>query len=174
MTRPDTGAAEQPTTLGYLVHGLPAWKVTGHRGEVSFMSAGSLLLFNPTWSHTAVIVDRRASELAAPATAADDEQVLKLLTEHYHQLPAGPPDWPTAAEQWWQLDTGDLVAAFARCRWYPHRVDRATHGWCVMPVDQPPSAGIPAVGWFMYEDTARSTARDHNSYLPETPIGDQL
>lgn len=172
MIRPNPTAVAEPVVTGFLAHGLPAWSVAGPRGSVTYLLGGSMLAFDPTWSHSAVVVDRRAGEIQAYAILSQDDQVVKLLTGHYHQLPAGPPDWPATAADWQALDTGALLEAFRRCRWYPRVDDRTGAGWAVMPVDLPPSCGIYAVGWFMHQDTAELTAREHNAFLPETTIGE--
>lgn len=45
--------------------------------------------------------------------------------------------------------------------WYARKND-TIGGWCVMPVDLPPSTGIPTVGDFMNESVARYVAYTHN------------
>lgn len=159
-------------TTGFLAHGLPAWKVSGPRGSVTYLMGGGLLLFDPTWSHSAVVVDSRAHEVQAHAILSHDNQVLQLLADHYRQMPAGPPDWPATAKDWLNLDPADLVAALTRCRWYP-RVDNTIGGWCVMPANLPPSSGIPTVGAFLGETIAETVCREHNAFLPDATIGDK-
>lgn len=174
MTPLETPTTDELVTTGYLAHGLPAWTVAGPRGSVTYLLGGSMLTFESTWAHAAVVVDSRAAEIQAHAILSQDKQVVKLLGQHYRQLPAGPPDWPVTAADWKALDTDTLPEAFRRCRWYPRVDDRTGTGWAVMPVDLPPSCGVYAVGWFMDQATAELVTREHNAFLPDTTIGERL
>jgi hypothetical protein len=49
-------------------------------------------------------------------------------------------------------------------RWYA-RPNDLIGGYCVMPVDEPPSSGIPEVADFMDEHTAQHVAKLHNDWL---------
>jgi len=49
-------------------------------------------------------------------------------------------------------------------RWYA-RPDDLIGGWCVMPVDEPPSAGMPEVASFIMQEAAEHIAFLHNQWL---------
>lgn len=57
------------------------------------------------------------------------------------------------------VNTGLLVQP-----WYP-REDDMIGGWCVMPIDEPPSQGTPAVASFIDQKTAEHIAELHNNWL---------
>lgn len=81
-------------------------------------------------------------------------------------MTATPP--PTHAA-WRELRGADLVAAQLAARWYAWP-DDTIGGWSVMPDNCPPSTGVPAVGSFLAEHTARHITDLHNATL--TTIGD--
>lgn len=49
-------------------------------------------------------------------------------------------------------------------RWYAREND-VIGGWCVMPVDQPPSGGVPEIADFTARENAEHIARLHNEWL---------
>lgn len=49
-------------------------------------------------------------------------------------------------------------------RWYP-REDDVIGGWCVMPIDEPPSYGVAEVAHFLTKECADHIAELHNSWL---------
>jgi hypothetical protein len=63
------------------------------------------------------------------------------------------------------LGPDDFRDAQMAARWYAH-FDDTIGGWCVMPVDQPPSTGIPAVASFVFRAAAEHIADLHNATLP--------
>lgn len=73
------------------------------------------------------------------------------------------PEQRTLTE-WRALRGPGMVDALMAARWYPQPND-LIGGWCVMPVDQPPSAGYPEVAETMSEDVARHIADLHNATL---------
>lgn len=77
--------------------------------------------------------------------------------------PATVPSTPPA---WRELRGADLVAAQLAARWYAWP-DDTIGGWAVMPDNSPPSAGVPAVGSFLSEQTARHIADLHNATLTD-------
>lgn len=42
-------------------------------------------------------------------------------------------------------------------------------GWCVMPVDEPPSYGVPEVADFITQELAEHIAKLHNEWLAQQP-----
>jgi hypothetical protein len=98
---------------------------------------------------------------------------------HQQGLPFGDADWAgrgygDAAEQQRVLELrerADRVLSESMClRWYA-RPDDLIGGWCVMPVDEPPSAGMPAVADFIMQEAAEHIARLHNQWLDGAPGG---
>lgn len=65
-------------------------------------------------------------------------------------------------ERWRTLRGSDLTAAQLAATWYPHPDDLG--GWCIMPIDAPPSCGAPPVGDMLGETIARNVARVHNQH----------
>lgn len=49
-------------------------------------------------------------------------------------------------------------------QWYAREND-VIGGWCVMPVDQPPSSGVPEVADFCTKEHAEHVAELHNRWL---------
>lgn len=76
---------------------------------------------------------------------------------------------PTTPDDWRALRGDALVAAQLAATWYVH-ADDTIGGWCIMPIDQPPSCGVPAVASFLGEQVARHTADLHQAKL----AGDQV
>lgn len=58
----------------------------------------------------------------------------------------------------------DFAAAALAARWYAHPND-LIGGWCVMPVDQPPSCGVGEVADFTRQEIAEHIAGLHNARL---------
>jgi hypothetical protein len=54
-------------------------------------------------------------------------------------------------------------------RWYA-RPNDLIGGWCVMPVDEPPSGGMPEVADFIRQEAAGHIAALHNQWL-DTQLG---
>jgi hypothetical protein len=54
--------------------------------------------------------------------------------------------------------------------WYA-RPNDIVGGWCVMPVDQPPSDGFPEVANFTTQELAEHIARLHNDWLVQQGDG---
>lgn len=66
--------------------------------------------------------------------------------------------------RWLALRGPDLTAAHLAATWHPHLND-LIGGWCVMPIDAPPSCGVPPVGDMLGETIARYVAELHNQHL---------
>lgn len=69
---------------------------------------------------------------------------------------------PTTVDGWRDLPAGDLPAAMLAARWYARQED-TVGGWCVMPLDVPPSSGCPTVACFISEQVARTVADRQNT-----------
>lgn len=71
------------------------------------------------------------------------------------------------------LTPAELRAEVMTNKWYAREND-TIGGWCVMPIDAPPSSGIFDVADFTTEDAARHIAKLHNDWLkqviPDTDI----
>ncbi|MBO3736669.1 hypothetical protein [Actinoplanes flavus] len=77
--------------------------------------------------------------------------------------PAAPVDQATAG--WWQGLVGPALSrALTHARWFAQPND-LIGGWSVMPVDAPPSSGIPTVADVASESIARHIAAQHNADL---------
>jgi hypothetical protein len=60
--------------------------------------------------------------------------------------------------------TGGDREAILTARWYV-QPDDEIGGWCVMPVDEPPSAGHPKVADFLSREMAEHVVELHNAAL---------
>lgn len=63
-----------------------------------------------------------------------------------------------------KLRGNELVEFYLGIEWYPREND-LIGGWCVMPLDEGPSGGIPEVADFMSERVAKYIAGLHNVKL---------
>lgn len=66
-----------------------------------------------------------------------------------------------------ELRGKDLTDAMMASRWYP-QPDDLIGGWCVMPVDEPPSGGCFAVADFISQEIAEHIAELHNASLEKS------
>jgi hypothetical protein len=48
--------------------------------------------------------------------------------------------------------------------WYAREND-LIGGWCIMPIDLPPSSGVPDIGDFLTQEVAQHVADLHNDWL---------
>lgn len=62
------------------------------------------------------------------------------------------------------LTPAELRAEIMTNKWYAYEND-LIGGWCVMPIDAPPSSGIFDVADFIDEDAAKHIAELHNYWL---------
>lgn len=76
---------------------------------------------------------------------------------------------PRTVDEWRQLRGDALSAAMMTARWCA-QPDDLIGGWCVMPVDEPPSCGVPPVADFMSQQAAEYCARLHNASLDFLPL----
>lgn len=74
----------------------------------------------------------------------------------------------TILDDWRSLRGDDLEQAVLTARWWVHQ-DDTIGGWCIMPVNLPPSSGYPDVAHFLTESAARHIADLHNATLPPGP-----
>lgn len=63
-----------------------------------------------------------------------------------------------------KLHGEDLVTYYLTILWYPREND-LIGGWCIMPIDESPSGGIPEVADFMSERVAKYIAGLHNNKI---------
>jgi hypothetical protein len=57
-----------------------------------------------------------------------------------------------------------MNTGYLNYRWYVHEND-LIGGWCVMPIDEPPSYGIAEVADFLTKECADHIAELHNNWL---------
>jgi hypothetical protein len=53
---------------------------------------------------------------------------------------------------------------FMEIPWYAVEND-LIGGWCIMPIDAPPSSGIPDIGDFLTQEIAQHVVDLHNEWL---------
>ncbi len=77
--------------------------------------------------------------------------------------PALRRDCPGVSDltHWRSLRGPALTEAMLAARWHAQPND-VNGGWCVMPVDEPPSAGFPEVAQVMSRAVAEHIAELHN------------
>jgi len=77
---------------------------------------------------------------------------------------------PEDLNEWRQLRGDALVDRVMTSSWYAQPND-LVGGWCVMPVDLPPSSGFFEVADFCDERIARYVAKLHNDALERLIFG---
>jgi hypothetical protein len=65
-------------------------------------------------------------------------------------------------DDWRALRGTDLEAAMLASRWWVQPNDEIG-GWCIMPVDKPPSTGYPQVACFLSQAAAEHIVGLHNA-----------
>jgi hypothetical protein len=61
-----------------------------------------------------------------------------------------------------------LNTGYLHYRWYVREND-LIGGWCIMPIDEPPSYGISEVADFMSRECAEHIVKLHNAWLDLHP-----
>jgi hypothetical protein len=80
------------------------------------------------------------------------------------EQPAAAQPVPEDVAGWRALTGQALVDAMHHATWHAWP-DDTIGGWAVMPINVPPSAGAPVVGYLMAETIAREIAAAHNLRL---------
>lgn len=174
--------ASEITTDTFTEHNHPAWRVTGPLGTVTYRTLGNHLYFEPAGAEGESATRINAEQVRILAVTGTDDQVYDALRAWYERLPElatdpfdGPPadlDPPAPAaevpadvraeiERLRALRREELVDALAAATWYVHPND-LIGGWCVMPVDAPPSSGCVEIADVIAERLARAIADEHN------------
>lgn len=102
-----------------------------------------------------------------------DSPDFKGLTHQYGQS-FGDENWAgagylgDAARAELRERASRICGEFMQMRWYP-QVNDLIGGWCVMPVDEPPSKGLPEVADFLSREAAEHIALLHNQWLEARP-----
>lgn len=139
----------------------PAWSVSGPNGTVTYRLLGNHLHFEPAHAVSGSAVQRIADQARMVAVTDTDDDMYTLLTGHYNVFPGSAPGVPETLDEWRQLRGKPLEQALHHAKWWPWP-DDTIGGWAIMPLNTPPSNGVPSVGAFLGPLAARHIAALHN------------